>query len=72
MKFVITYTDGWHWNLTASNGKIICSGESYTRPQKMIATLNKYIVRDDEYLAASLEYELSCWGLTATGTQLKD
>ena len=73
MKFVITYKEGngWRWNLSANNGKVICSGEAYQRPQKMINTINRYIVRGDPVLAQALAYELSLWSLTPTGTQMK-
>ena len=70
MKFVITNTDGWRWNLTAPNGKVIASGEAYQKPQKMIQSLHRYIIREDPELTAALEKGLHKLGLDETGRQL--
>lgn len=71
MKFIISNTDGWRWNLTASNGKVICSGEAYQRPQKMVQTLEKYIIRDDPVLQRALTLALYQFDLDPSGKQIR-
>lgn len=73
MKIVIYNNgDGWRWSLTSRNGKNIANGgEGYDKAQKMVATLHKYIVRDDDELVNQLNVALQKAGLTSSGAKMK-
>lgn len=63
--------DGWRWALTASNGRTIAIGEAYERPQKLVQSLNKYIVRGDTLLQLTLNASLNAYGLAPDGSKQK-
>ena len=64
-----TSTDGkqWHWSLKGQNGQIVASGENYKRCTTMVNILNKFIIRGDATLIASLEVEMKKYGRDIMG-----
>lgn len=72
MKFEI-YEDKageWRWNAQSGGSIIFSSGEGFEKPQKVVQTIRKNIVRDDEKLETALVKALAAAGLNAKGGQL--
>lgn len=73
MKFKI-YQDvagDWRWNAQSGSKIIFSSGEGFQKPQKIVQTLRKHVVRGDEKLELALVKALKTAGLNEKGGRLK-
>lgn len=76
IKFAIFQGKGknkqWYWNAQSSGNIIFAGGEGYEKPQKLVTTVRKNIVREDEKLEAALVKALKEAGLNEKGAAVKD
>ena len=63
--------DDWYWNASSSGNIIFSGGEGFEKPQKVVQTIRKNVVREDVKLEAALVKALKEAGLNEKGGQLK-
>ena len=73
MKFRIYEDIGgdWRWNAQSGGNIIFTSGDAFEKPQKIVQTIRKNVVRGDEALEKALVKALKVAGLNEKGGQDK-
>lgn len=63
--------DEWYWNAQSSGNIIFAGGEGFEKAQKVVQTIRKNVVREDEKLETALVKALKEAGLNEKGGLLK-